>query len=146
MQVFNGIAFTVDGAAIDPAKTFSYKGMMYSDMPNMASSFGYTNASWTLKCDLTCEYVTRLLNHMDRTGLRQCTPRNTDPDLGEEPWLDFSSGYVQRAIDRFPKQGAKKPWKQHQNYAMDLMALRYGGIDDGVMRFTNPAPPVAKAA
>ncbi len=146
LQVFNGIAFTVDGAAIDPAKTLSYKGMMYSEVPNMASSFGYTNASWTLKCDLTCEYVTRLLNHMDRTGMRQCTPRNTDPDLGEEPWLDFSSGYVQRAIDRFPKQGAKKPWKQHQNYALDLMALRYGGVEDGVMRFTNPAPAVAKAA
>ncbi len=146
LQVFNGIAFTVDGAQIDPAKTLSYKGMMYSDMPNMASSFGYTNASWTLKCDLTCEYVTRLLNHMDRTGMRQCTPRNTDPDLGEEPWLDFSSGYVQRAIDRFPKQGAKKPWKQHQNYALDIMALRYGGVDDGVMKFTNPAPAVAKAA
>jgi monooxygenase len=146
LEVLNGIEFIVDGAKVEPARTLSYKGMMYSDMPNMASSFGYTNASWTLKCDLTCEYVTRLLNHMDRTGMRQCTPRNTDPDLGEEPWLDFSSGYVQRSIDRFPKQGARKPWKQNQNYALDLMALRYGAVADGVMQFTNPAPKLAKAA
>ncbi len=146
LEVLNGIEFIVDGAKVEPARTLSYKGMMYSDMPNMASSFGYTNASWTLKCDLTCEYVTRLLNHMDRTGMRQCTPRNTDPDLGEEPWLDFSSGYVQRSIDRFPKQGARKPWKQNQNYALDLMALRYGAVVDGVMQFSNPAPKLAKAA
>lgn len=146
LQVLNGVAFTVDGVAVDPSRTLNYKGMMYSDVPNMASSFGYTNASWTLKCDLTCEYVTRLLNHMDRTGTRQCTPRNTDPDIGEEPWLDFSSGYVQRSIDKFPKQGTRTPWKLHQNYARDLMALRYGKVDDGVMEFSNPARVTAKAA
>lgn len=146
LQVLNGVEFTVDGVRVEPARTLNYKGMMYSDVPNMASSFGYTNASWTLKCDLTCEYVTRLLNHMDRTGMRQCTPRNTDPDLGAEPWLDFSSGYVQRSIDKFPKQGAKKPWKLHQNYALDIMALRYGAVDDGVMEFSNPAPAAARPA
>ena len=139
LQVLNGIDFIVDGVKIEPARTLSYKGMMYSDIPNMASSFGYTNASWTLKCDLTCEYVTRLLNHMDKTGTRQATPRNTDPNVGEEPWLDFSSGYVQRSIDKFPKQGAKKPWKQHQNYALDIMALKFGSVTDGVMTFSNPA-------
>jgi len=119
---------------------------MYSDVPNLASSFGYTNASWTLKCDLTCEYVCRLLNHMTRTGLRQATPRNTDPDLGEAPWLDFSSGYVQRSIGAFPKQGTRAPWKLHQNYALDLMNLKYASVADGVMEFSNPKGAKVKVA
>ena len=139
LQVLNGLALTVDGRKVEPGRTLSYKGMMYSDVPNLASSFGYTNASWTLKCDLTCEYVCRLLNHMTRTGLRQATPRNSDPDMGETPWLDFSSGYVQRSIAAFPKQGTKAPWKLHQNYALDLMNLKYASVEDRVMAFTNPA-------
>lgn len=140
LQVMNGLALTVDGRRIDPGKTLGYKGMMYEGVPNLASAFGYTNASWTLKCDLTCEYVCRLLNHMKKTGARQVTPRNDDPDVGMEPWLDFSSGYVRRAMDRFPKQGSKAPWKLHQNYARDLMSLRYAPLEDGALKFTNPAP------
>jgi len=111
---------------------------MYSDVPNLASSFGYTNASWTLKCDLTCEYVCRLLNRMDRHGYRQATPRNNDPTLAAEPWLDFSSGYVQRAIAQLPKQGSKAPWRLYQNYIRDLITLRFGKVDDGVLEFSNP--------
>jgi hypothetical protein len=107
--------------------------MMYSDVPNMASSFGYTNASWTLKCDLTCEYVCRLINYMDKHGYRQCTPRNTDPDVKQENWLDFTSGYVQRSVAKMPKQGSKRPWKLYQNYALDIVSLRLGKVDDGVM-------------
>ena len=140
LQVMAGLELTVDGKRVEPANTLSYKGMMYSDVPNLATSFGYTNASWTLKCDLTCEYVCRLLNHMEKTGTRQCTPRNTDPTMGEEPWLDFSSGYVQRTVAMFPKQGTKAPWKQHQNYALDLMILKYSGVADGAMVFSNPKP------
>ena len=135
---FGDMALTVDGRRVVGPQTFGYKGMMYSDVPNLASSFGYTNASWTLKCDLTCEYVCRLLNHMERHGYRQCTPRNNDPTLVAEPWLDFSSGYVQRAIEQLPKQGSKKPWKLYQNYIRDLITLRFGRIDDGVMEFSNP--------
>ncbi len=138
LQVLGGVALDVDGVPVDPAATFNYKGMMYSDVPNLASSFGYTNASWTLKCDLTCEYVCRLLNHMERRGWRQCTPRNTDPALVAEPWLDFSSGYVQRSIGNFPKQGSRAPWRLYQNYARDLMSLRFGSVVDGVMEFSNP--------
>jgi monooxygenase len=104
-------------------------------VPNLASSFGYTNASWTLKCDLTCEYVCRLLNHMHEHGYRQCKPRNVDPTLAVEPWIDFSSGYVQRSLHALPKQGSKLPWKLHQNYAFDIIMLRYGRLDDGVMEF-----------
>ena len=133
-----------NGRVIDPGKTLSYKGMMYSDVPNLASAFGYTNASWTLKCDLTCEYVCRLLNHMKRTGDRQVTPRNDDPNIGEVPWLDFSSGYVQRAMASFPKQGTKAPWKLHQNYALDLMNLRFTKIEDGVLAFSNKAGAKAR--
>jgi cation diffusion facilitator CzcD-associated flavoprotein CzcO len=137
LEVWNGIEVSVDGLRIDASQTLSYKGMMYEGVPNLASAFGYTNASWTLKCDLTCEYVCRVLNHMKATGQRQATPVNTDPSVTFEPWLDFSSGYVQRAMAKFPKQGNKVPWKLNQNYALDLMSLRYAKLEDGVLRFTN---------
>lgn len=146
LEVMNGLSLEVDGKVVEPGKLLSYKGLMYEGVPNLATSFGYTNASWTLKCDLTCEYVCRLLNHMKRTGLRQATPRNTAGDVTEVPWLDFSSGYVQRTIDIFPKQGDKAPWKLNQNYALDLMNLRYSRVDDGVMTFSNPARSNRKAA
>jgi hypothetical protein len=110
--------------------------MMYSDVPNLASVFGYTNASWTLKADLVCEYVCRLLNHMERRGFRQCTPRNGDPTLKEEPWVSFSSGYIQRALAHQPKQGSKRPWKLYQNYALDLLSLRFGRLRDQAMVFS----------
>ncbi|MDQ0080844.1 cation diffusion facilitator CzcD-associated flavoprotein CzcO [Variovorax boronicumulans] len=138
LQVLGGVQLDVDGHRVDPAATFNYKGMMFSDVPNLASSFGYTNASWTLKSDLTCAYVCRLLNHMEKHGCTQCTPRNADPTLAPEPWLDFSSGYVQRAVGRFPKQGSRAPWRVYQNYARDLVSLRFGAVDDGVMEFSNP--------
>ena len=135
---------SVDGKPVNMSRTMSYKGMMYSDVPNLASAFGYTNASWTLKCDLTCEYVARLLNHMDRHGYKQATPRR-DASVEEAPWLDFSSGYVQRALDILPRQGTKKPWKLYQNYALDLVTLRYGKVDDGTMEFTAPPEKSAHA-
>ncbi|TKT72376.1 NAD(P)/FAD-dependent oxidoreductase [Afipia massiliensis] len=133
LQVLGGMQVSVDGSNVDFANTLNYKGMMYSDVPNLASSFGYTNASWTLKCDLTCEYVCRLINYMDKRGYRQCTPRNTDPEVKQENWLDFTSGYVQRSVAKMPKQGSKRPWKLYQNYALDIVSLRLGKVDDGVM-------------
>jgi len=136
LQVLGGLDVDVDGKRIDFARTLNYKGMMYSDVPNMASAFGYTNASWTLKCDLTCEYVCRLINYMDRHGYRQCVPHNLDPTVSELPSLDFSSGYVQRSIAKLPKQGSKRPWRLYQNYALDIVTLRYGKIDDGVMQYS----------
>jgi cation diffusion facilitator CzcD-associated flavoprotein CzcO len=133
LQVLGGMQVSVDGRAVDFANTMNYKGMMYSDVPNLASSFGYTNASWTLKCDLTCEYVCRLVSYMDRHGYRQCTPRNVDPEVKQENWLDFTSGYVQRSVAKMPKQGSKRPWKLYQNYALDIVTLRLGRVNDGVM-------------
>jgi monooxygenase len=137
LQPLGGLELSVNGERVDPAKTMIYKGMMYSDVPNLASAFGYTNASWTLKCDLTCAYVCRLLNHMEKKGYRQCTPRISDQSVTPEPWVDFSSGYIQRAVGKFPKQGSKKPWRLHQNYTLDIMMLRFGALDDGTMEFTS---------
>jgi len=143
LLLLGGLEVTVDGARVDFAKTFNYKGMMFSDVPNLALAVGYTNASWTLKAELICRYVCRLLNHMRATGTRQCTPRLRDPALQEAPFLDLTSGYVQRSIHLFPKQGAKIPWKLHQNYARDLVLLKRGTVEDGVMEFSNPARAAA---
>ncbi len=133
---FGKARLSVDGRPVDPAKTFIYKGMMYSDVPNLASVFGYTNASWTLKADLVCEYVCRLLGHMERKGYRYCVPHNGDPTLAEEPWVSFSSGYIQRALAKQPKQGSRRPWKLYQNYALDLLSLRFGSVRDQAMVFS----------
>jgi cation diffusion facilitator CzcD-associated flavoprotein CzcO len=135
LKLMAGLQLVVDGAPVDLSKTIAYKGMMYSDVPNAASAFGYTNASWTLKCDLTSEYVCRLLNYMDVHGYAQCTPRLSDPTVTPEPVLDFTSGYVQRALQSLPSQGSKTPWRLHQNYIKDLSMLRYGRVDDGTMEF-----------
>ena len=136
LQPVGGAKLVVDGTPVELNKRYIYKGMMYSDVPNLASVFGYTNASWTLKADLVCEYVCRLLNHMDRKGFRQATPRNSDPTLTEEPWVNFSSGYIQRALAQQPKQGSKRPWKLYQNYALDLLSLRFGRLRDAAMVFS----------
>jgi monooxygenase len=143
LNLLGDVEFNVDDRRIDLSKAMSYKGIMFSEVPNLASVFGYTNASWTLKADLTCEYVCRLLNRMRRRGYAAATPRR-DAAVEEEPFLDFSSGYVQRALDMLPKQGSKKPWKLHQNYALDMAALRLGRVDDGVLEFSRaPAAPSA---
>jgi cation diffusion facilitator CzcD-associated flavoprotein CzcO len=135
-----GIELIVDGVSTDFAKTMTYKGMMSSDVPNLAKALGYTNASWTLKCDLTSDYVCRLLKFMDEHGYAYCTPRKRDPSVTEEPALSFTSGYVQRAQPSLPKQGSKKPWRLNQNYALDLMALRFGKVEDGTVEFTPRKP------
>jgi len=139
VRLLGGIALEVDGAPVNVAERFNYKGMMLSDVPNLALSFGYTNASWTLKCDLTSRYVCRLLRHMDRKGWSICVPRFGDPAPERAPMLDFSSGYVTRAADSLPSQGPEAPWRVHQNYLKDLAALRFGRIDDGAMHFAAPA-------
>ena len=130
------IELHVDGQRVEPSRTVNYKGLMYSGVPNMANTFGYTNASWTLKADLTAQYVCRLLNHMRKTGARQCLPAAPGPNAPLLPWVDFSSSYFQRSAAQLPKQGASKPWKLNQNYLSDVIALRFGAVDDGVLRFS----------
>jgi monooxygenase len=135
LLALGGMAVSVDGRDVDISQTLGYKGMMLSGVPNLALTFGYTNASWTLKCDLTCAYVCRLLNHMDAHGYDVCVAENDDPALGTEPFIDFSSGYVQRAISTFPKQGSRAPWRLYQNYALDILSLRRAPLEDEAMRF-----------
>ena len=142
LELLGGMSVVVDGRPVEFADTISYKGMMYSDVPNMASSFGYTNASWTLKCDLTCEYVCRLLNHMKEHGQVQATPRLGGKAMETRPWLDLKSGYITRAMQKFPRQGAEKPWRLHQNFAKDLLEIRFSPIEDGVLELRR-APTAA---
>jgi monooxygenase len=134
-----GMRVSIDGEAPDLAQALTYKGMMLSDFPNFAYTLGYTNASWTLKADLTSEYVCRLLNHMDAAGHRVCVPTVSDPSIVEQPLIDLNSGYILRSLDHLPKQGSKEPWKLRQNYPLDLRMLRHGPIDDGTLRFSGPA-------
>lgn len=135
MRLSNGGQLTVDGAAVNLAERLVYKGMMLSGVPNMAFAFGYTNASWTLKAELTCAYVSRLLNFMDRHGYTQAVPRVRDASVGKEPAVNFTSGYVQRALRELPSQGSKRPWRLYQNYILDLLTLRFGALEDGTLTF-----------
>jgi cation diffusion facilitator CzcD-associated flavoprotein CzcO len=139
VKLLSGIAPVVDGVPVRMGSALQYKGMMFSDVPNLAFTFGYTNASWTLKADLVAMYMCRVLNTMKKRGLRQATPRVGKEVVSPEPFVDFSSGYIQRVADQLPKQGNRKPWKLNQNYALDVMALRFGSVDDS-MEFSNPVP------
>ena len=130
LKMLGGVALSIDGARVDPARTMAYKGMMFADIPNLAIAFGYTNASWTLKADLTSAYVCRLLTHMRAIGARQATPRVGGAPVEREAFLDFTSGYVERARDILPQQGSRAPWRLDQNYLKDVRTLRYGPIDD----------------
>jgi cation diffusion facilitator CzcD-associated flavoprotein CzcO len=134
---FGGMTVVVDDEVVEYPKHMAYKGIMLSDVPNMVLFFGYTNASWTLKVDLTYAYAFRLIKHIERAGLRQFTPR-FDPSVEEAPFLDFSSGYVIRALDKYPKQGATQPWRLSMNYAIDAFMLRFTKLEDGAMEFSNP--------
>ena len=134
VKILDGIDLIVDGDRIDLATTMAYKGMMYSGVPNLASAFGYTNASWTLKCDLVADHVCRLLRLMQRRGYVECRPVR-DPSAAARPLFEFTSGYVQRALSRLPTQGDRAPWRLYQNYLRDLIMLRLGRVTDPALRF-----------
>jgi monooxygenase len=133
MKFMGGTQLWVDGTAINPASLYIYRGMMFGNVPNLAQVFGYTNASWTLKSDLTGEYICRLLNHMRSTGARVATPRLPEGAVEEEPMIDFSSGYVLRALGQLPRQGSKLPWRLYQNYILDFVQLRLLPLRDKVL-------------
>jgi len=142
MEMLANISLVVDGELVDFAETFTYKGMMYSDVPNLITTFGYINASWTLGVDLTAEYACRVLQHMDKAGMRQCTPRlhADEQKMPARPWIEnFSSGYMQRSIHRFPKQGDREPWLNTQDYKRDRKMFRRDALDDGALIFDNPS-------
>ncbi|MDB5971259.1 MAG: NAD(P)/FAD-dependent oxidoreductase [Hydrocarboniphaga sp.] len=139
IKLMGGIELLVDGEPVKLADKLIYKGMMLSDVPNLAFAFGYTNASWTLKCDLSAGYVCRLLNHMDRKGYQRCTPRPRDAGLTSVPMSTLRSGYLLRARGLVPRQGSRAPWRVHQNYVIDLAVMKYTRVDDGVMEFGKAA-------
>ena len=149
LVVLGEMRFSVDGAPVDFGRTWTYKGMMYSGVPNLVSTFGYINASWTLRADLTSEYVCRLLNHMDETGARQVTPRlrEGDRNMPARLWIDgFSSGYMQRMLLKFPKQGDREPWLNPQDYGRDKKMIRQGALEDGALVFDNIEGRASKPA
>jgi monooxygenase len=145
LLMLGGMRIAVDGHDIKLNETVGYKGMMLSGVPNLAVALGYTNASWTLKCDLVTQYVCRLLNHMDAHGLRQATPSAPDESVATEPFLDLASGYVLRSIHTLPKQGSRAPWRLYQNYIRDVLMMRRGALEDEGIEFSNPTLPAKPA-
>lgn len=145
LRVAGGLPIYVDGRPFEFNRSMGYRGCMFTELPNLALWFGYTNASWTLKADLTSEYICRVLRELDARGAASCTPRRADSSVDEVPWLDFSSGFVQRALDHMPKQGSKRPFKLYQNYVLDLLMQRYAPIDDGVLEFA-PGPSARRSS
>jgi cation diffusion facilitator CzcD-associated flavoprotein CzcO len=146
LQAFGGAELSVDGRSVDPGKTLAYKGVMMSGVPNLASVFGYINASWTLKADLICTYVCRLLNFMDRKGVRQVTPQKRD-ETAAAPFVEkFTPGYMERALASWPKQGSKPPWRVYQNYIRDAISLKWSPVANDALEFSNPPKASSKAA
>jgi cation diffusion facilitator CzcD-associated flavoprotein CzcO len=135
VQLLGGMTIHINGELGDTAKTHAYRGVMFSDVPNFAFTVGYTNASWTLKCDLSCQFVTKVLNYMEAHNYEVCVPRFDSNAFETEPLLDFNAGYVLRALDVLPKQGSKHPWKVYQNYVKDVMALKWSGVDDKYLEY-----------
>jgi monooxygenase len=136
LQMMGGAELVVDGEVVRLSEKMTYKGMMLSDVPNSAFTIGYTNSSWTLKADLVAEYVCRTLNFMDEKGFDVAVARNDDPTVAQSPLMDFGAGYVQRSLEELPTQGSKWPWKLGMSYPVDVVTLRHGSVDDGVMRFS----------
>ena len=143
LMVLGGVDFVVDGEPVDFSETYTYKGVMSSGVPNMVSTFGYINASWTLRADLIAHFACRLINHLSATATRQCTPTlgEADRDLVPRPWIEgFTPGYIQRVLPQLPRQGDREPWRNPQDYSSDRKMFREGALEDGVLVFGNPAP------
>jgi len=135
VQLLGGMTMHINGQLGDTGTTHCYRGVMFSDVPNFAITVGYTNASWTLKCDLNCQFVTKVLNFMDKNNYSVCTPRFDSSAFTSEPLLDFDAGYVLRAADKLPKQGSKHPWKVYQNYIKDLFSLKMESVNDKYLEY-----------
>jgi cation diffusion facilitator CzcD-associated flavoprotein CzcO len=135
--LLGGIDVSVDGEQVEPGETVAYKGMMFSGVPNMAVVLGYTNASWTLKCDLVSAHVCRLLNYMDEHGYDVVTPIEPPASMPREPLLDLKSGYILRAIDQVPRQGDRAPWRLHQNYPLDIHMLKRAPVEGEGVEFSS---------
>jgi len=146
LQMMGGAEMVVDGEVVRLSEKMTYKGMMLSDVPNSAFTIGYTNSSWTLKADLVAEYVCRMLNYMDEKGYDVSVARNNDPRVKQSPLLDFGAGYVQRSLEELPTQGSKWPWKLGMSYPVDVVTLRHGSVNDGVMQFSRGTKAATRSA
>jgi monooxygenase len=146
IQFFGGAQVLRNGTPLDLAESVAFKGMMLTGLPNAVFTFGYTNASWTLKADLTSEFVAKLLNYMDSHGYDTVVPSEPGDDIERRPFVDLTSGYILRAIDRLPKSGSEAPWRLKQNYFIDLRLIRHGKVDDAALHFTKHRAPVAASA
>ncbi len=135
LSPFGGIELVVDGEVVDPAQQMTYRALMLTGVPNFVFTVGYTNASWTLKVDLVADFCCRLLASMAAHGYRRVVPVR-DPTVGEQPFMDFTSGYVLRALDQLPRQGDREPWRLRQSYLHDRRTLRRAALDDDVLRLT----------
>lgn len=135
MKVMGGVVLKLDQKEIKSSELLCYRGMMFRDLPNLAMAFGYTNASWTLKCDLVSKYVCRLINHMDKNSYKSCTPTLQNENMETLPFVDFTSGYFQRSLHELPRQGTEGPWKINQNYLKDIKSLKRSTLDDGILQF-----------
>jgi monooxygenase len=143
------VKFTVDGKKITVSLHFSYKGMMLSDVLNMVQTFGYINASWTLRADLTSEYVCRLINQMDKLGMRQVSAPLSEADKGMQARKyieDFTPGYMMRTAHLMPRQGDRELWLNTQNYTQDKKMIRNAPLEDGVLKFDKPHSAVTKVS
>lgn len=145
LQLFGGAEPRRNGVPVEINATMAYKGLMLTGLPNMAFTIGYTNASWTLKADLVSEYVCRLLNHMDANGYDTVEAEHPGDAVDERPFMDFTPGYVLRALDYLPKAGSQSPWRLKQNYLFDLQLIRRGRVDDEALHFSEHRAPVAAA-
>jgi len=134
IQLMGGIDVSVDSQHYDFSDKMIYRGILFQDLPNLGMIFGYTNASWTLKADLVSEYMCRIINHLDESQTQYAVPEDHE-SINRIPFMDMSSGYIQRALHKVPQQGEKLPWRLYQNYVKDMMMLRFGKLDDGVLRF-----------
>jgi monooxygenase len=146
LRLFGGAAILRNGVPVDLTESMTYKGMMLSGLPNMAFTIGYTNASWTLKADLVSEFVCRVLNYMDANGYDTVVPQHPGDSVEERPLMDFTPGYVLRALDTLPKAGSRTPWRLKQNYLLDLRLIRRGKVEDTAMQFSRHAVSVSAAA
>jgi cation diffusion facilitator CzcD-associated flavoprotein CzcO len=143
LQLMSNLEITVDGSRIDAAQSISYRGVMFSGIPNLASCFGYTNASWTLRSELSARFVCRLLQYMAHNGYQQCRPRHPGDGDESQPLVDFSSGYVKRGVHRFPRQGSRAPWRMRQNYLWDRLDSGWRVFSDGSLEFSSLREPRA---
>jgi cation diffusion facilitator CzcD-associated flavoprotein CzcO len=139
LKTLGGVQVALDRASIEVARNSTYKGVMLRGVPNLLFSLGYSNASWTLKCNLVAEFVCRLLNHMSAHGYDCATPVGREPAMVADPPINLNSGYIRRGIELLPKQGSTRPWRFHQNYLLDVLDLKFSAVDDGTMEFTRVA-------